>query len=115
MKEQQNITIKIADVAPISLTISRDTEVYVREAEYNVNLVWQRWRKDFSDKTSKEILAMVAYQFAKLYYQQQHYVDNEREMLKNFEADLDELLRIDGDEASDAVATEAIADKDRKR
>ena len=64
MDKQQNITIKIADVAPISMTIDRSTEEWVREAERSVNQVWRTWRADFSDKTSKEVLAMVAYQFA---------------------------------------------------
>ena len=72
MKKEQNITIKIADCAPISMTIARDTEELVREAERNVNQVWSRWHAEFEDSTSKEVLAMVAFQFAKLYFQLRH-------------------------------------------
>lgn len=92
MKEQQNITIKIADVAPISLTINRQTEEYVREAERNVNKVWAAWTDEFKDKTSKEVLAMVAYQFAKLYYQLLPQMDARERFLEQFESDLDAIL-----------------------
>ena len=59
-KKEQNITIKIADVAPISMSIAPDKEERIREAEYNVNRVWTEWRRRFENKTSKEILAMSA-------------------------------------------------------
>lgn len=94
MKEQQNITIKIADVAPISLTIAPASEECIREAEYNVNRVWNAWRRKFEDKTSKEILAMTAFQFAKLYYQLQRSVDQQQHILNDFEADLDRILAL---------------------
>lgn len=99
MDKQQNITIKIADVAPISMTIDRSTEEWVREAERSVNQVWRTWRTDFSDKTSKEVLAMVAYQFAKLYFQLKHSVEDERALIENFEKELDRLLLISAPEA----------------
>ena len=52
-KKEQNITIKIADVAPISMSIAPDKEERIREAEYNVNRVWTEWRRRFENKTSK--------------------------------------------------------------
>lgn len=94
MNRQQNITIKIADVAPISMTINSDTEQTVREAEYNINRLWSAWRIDFDSKTSKEVLAMVAFQFAKKYYQLAHAVEERSEVIKAFETELDRLLQI---------------------
>ena len=99
MDKQQNITIKIADVAPISMTIDRSTEEWVRAAERSVYQVWRTWRADFSDKTSKEVLAMVAYQFAKLYFQLIHSVEDERVLIENFEMELDRLRLISAPEA----------------
>lgn len=93
MKEQ-HITLKIADVAPMSINIDRDTEELVREAERAVNRVWSIWRRDFSEKTSKEVLAMTAYQYAKLYYQLQHTIENQQKLLNNFEGELDRLLQL---------------------
>ena len=92
VKKEQNITIKIADVAPISMTIAPDKEERIREAEYNVNRVWSEWRRRFEDKTSKE--AMAAFQFAKLYYQLKQSVDDQQHLLEAFEADLDRMLDI---------------------
>ena len=93
-KKEQNITIKIADVAPISMTIEPAKEERIREAEYNVNRVWSEWRRRFEDKTSKEILAMAAFQFAKLYYQLRQSVNDQQHLLDDFEADLDRMLAL---------------------
>lgn len=93
-KKEQNITIKIADVAPISMSIAPDKEERIREAEYNVNRVWTEWRRRFENKTSKEILAMASFQFAKLYYQLKQSVDDQQHLLEAFEADLDRMLEI---------------------
>lgn len=113
MKDQQNITIKIADVAPISMTISRDSEQWVREAERGVNRVWQTWRSEFQDKSSKEVLAMTAYQFAKLYFQLLHNVEKRQATVDNFEKELNRLLQltdeIDAASGRKAEATEAKA------
>lgn len=84
------------------MTIDRASEELVREAEYNVNRVWQTWRSEFDTKTSKEVLAMVAYQFAKLYYQLLRNVKDNRHLLADFEAELDRLLQIGADAAIDA-------------
>lgn len=94
MKEDLNITIKIADVAPIRMTIKREGEEIVREAERSVNRVWNTWRTEFDEKSSKEVLAMVAVQFARLYFELAHSVDQQQYILKNFEKELDTLLKI---------------------
>lgn len=88
-------------MAPISLTIDPRTEEIVRVAEYNVNKVWAKWHQEFSTKSSKEILAMVAYQFAKSYYQLLDQATKQEQLLSDFEAELDRLLQI-GDYKPDA-------------
>lgn len=94
MKQTQNITIRVADVAPMSMTIKPDTEEIVRKAERNVNNLWSTWRGQFSKKSSKEVLAMVAYQFAKHYYELLDHIDAEQAVVAEFEAELDRLLQI---------------------
>lgn len=79
------------------MTIDPLTEQVVREAEYNVNKVWSTWRHEFENKTSKEVLAMVAFQFAKLFYQLSHSVNERQHVLDDFEAELDRLLSLTND------------------
>ena len=95
MTRQQKITIKIADVAPISMTVPDDAEEVVRTAEYNVNRLWIAWRNRFSDKTSKEVLAMVAYQFAKLYYETLRQGEEQQSLLENLFSELDRSIEIE--------------------
>lgn len=94
MKEKQNITIKIADVAPIGMSIDPRTEEVLRIAERNVNKVWSALRGQFEGKSPKEVLAMVAFQFAKGYYQLLQNVNEQEAVLTGFEAELDRLLEI---------------------
>lgn len=101
MKTQQNITIKIADVSAISMTIHPEDEEIIRKAEYNVNKVWTAWRHDFNDRTAKEVLAMVTFQFAKRYYQLLEQVDRQQPMFEKFERELDALLDIAGERNSE--------------
>lgn len=95
MKKQQNITIKIADVPPISMTIAPETEEIVRIAERNVNKVWSKWLNDFEGQSSKQVLAMVTFQFAKLYYQLLDQANRQEHLLEDFEKELDTLLDIE--------------------
>lgn len=81
------------------MTISPESEQVIREAEYNVNKVWSTWRREFDSKTSKEVLAMVAFQFAKLYYLQNSIVADEHKILSDFESELDRLLKLTDDRA----------------
>lgn len=65
-----NISIRIADLPRMPLCIPASQEEIVRRAETNINGLWRQWSamKDFKDKTSAEILAMVTFRFAQLYY-----------------------------------------------
>lgn len=92
MTDRQNITIKISDVAPIPLSILRSDEEIYRLAEYNVNQLCGVWGKRYRDKSSKEILAMVAFQFAKLYFSGKANIEATDAMLGELESELDRLL-----------------------
>lgn len=97
MKSQQNITIKIADVPPISMNIDPQQEKIMRNAEYNINKVWNAWRNrpDFNEFSSKQVLAMVTFRFAQLYFQLLDQVERQQSIIDDFEKELDRLLQIE--------------------
>jgi hypothetical protein len=88
-----NILIRIADVDPIALTIPLDEEASYREAEKLVNTLWNKWKDRFDgDNSSQSVMAMVAFQFARLYsksYNQNVAVNN---FLTAFEQQLNEVV-----------------------
>lgn len=92
VKDKFNITIRLADLPPIPLQIRRDEEPIVRTAEYNVNRLWQSWIQRFSDKSAYEVLAMVAFQFAKAYVTLNNQSERTQTMLDDFEKSLDDIL-----------------------
>lgn len=93
MKDKLNITIRIADLAPMPLRIDIATEELNRSAEYNLNRLYGKWYEQYKgSKSSKEVLAMVAFQFAKLYLEKAQENENANEMLLNFEQELDKIL-----------------------
>lgn len=84
------------------MSIKPADEEVVREAERSVNKVWQTWRAQYDDKTSKEVLAMAAFQFAKLFFSLQHSVEARQRTIEGFEAELDRLLRLTAPSAGQA-------------
>lgn len=98
MKKKLNITIDIADVERFSMEIDRDDEELVRTAAYQVNKVWQMWSREYDDRTSKDILAMVALQFARLFCKQKKINQKQNELIAGFEDELDRLLNIAGND-----------------
>ena len=88
-----NILIRIADVDPIALTIARNEEENYREAEKLVNTLWRKWITKFQgEDSSQKVMAMVAFQFARLYsksYNQNVAVNN---FLTAFEKQLDDVV-----------------------
>ncbi|MDE6283264.1 MAG: cell division protein ZapA [Muribaculaceae bacterium] len=91
-EDKLNITIRIAGQKPVALKINRSEEERVRNAEYQVNSLWNRWRQRFSDKSSTEVLAMVAYQFAELYFTATRASEEAKAVLADFEKSLDSMI-----------------------
>ena len=79
------------------MNVERDAEEMVRRAEYNVNKVWNAWRSEFPNYSAKEVLAMVAFQFAKRYLQLLEDVEQQRSYIADYEQELDRLLEIGGE------------------
>ncbi|MBR2147687.1 MAG: cell division protein ZapA [Muribaculaceae bacterium] len=88
-----NILIRIADVDPIALTIARDEEQGYREAEKLVNTLWNKWIGKFEgDNSSHRVMAMVAFQFARLYSKSYNQNVAVNDYLTTFEKQLDEVV-----------------------
>lgn len=92
MNVKQNITIRIADQPPLPMKIDREDEEAIRIAERSVNDLWKAWSARFKDKSSSEILSMVAFRYARLYFGQQKAVDGLDKVLEGLESDLDRAI-----------------------
>ena len=88
------IWIQLADANQIALSVNPDEEENYRKAEELVNTLWRKWMNRFKD-SSEEVLARVAFQFARLYLEA--YGENRQvnEFLTDMDKKLDSLL---GDE-----------------
>lgn len=105
MKDKLNITIRIANQPPIALTINRDEEEIIRQAEANVNRLWLNWSERFNTSPTS-LLAMVAFQFAKLHAILSSDQKKSLEALKQLDTQLDELL--DSSAESDGSSADAV-------
>lgn len=89
-----NISIRIADLPRIQLNVPYSQEPLVRRAEENINGLWKKWkeRDEFRDKSSAEVLAMVTFRFAQLYYSNLEAGESLDSMLDEMEQTFDGLL-----------------------
>ena len=92
-KNKLNITIKVADLAPLGMSVSFEGEEDIRLAEYYVNRAWDKWMQAKSpDQDSKDILGMVAIHYTKLYIEELRKNENIEARLLECERQLDRLL-----------------------
>lgn len=88
-----NIKIRLADVEPTALTIPRDEEANYREAEKLVNTLWNKWINRFEgNDASKRVMAMVAFQFARLYSKAYNQNVAVNKFLTDFEQQLNDVV-----------------------
>lgn len=111
-EDKLNITIRIAGQSPVALKINRADEERVRNAEYQVNRLWSRWLQRFPEKSSTEVLAMVAYQFAELYFTATKVSEEANGVLEKFETELDKMLHGFGGAPSRQPEEDALASGD---
>lgn len=81
------IWIQLADANQIALSINPGEEETYRKAEELVNTLWSKWMNRFND-TSSDVLARVAFQFARLYLE----TYGENRQVNEFLIDLDQQL-----------------------
>lgn len=92
--KEYNISIRIADLPRIQLWVPQNQEALVRRAEENINGLWKKWkeREEFRDKSSAEVLAMVTFRFAQLYYSNLEANEGLDRVLGEMEQQFDRLL-----------------------
>ena len=93
VKGKKDIWLQLADVKPIPLSINPEEEKRCREAEQLVNSLWDKWMRQFADKgSSHEVLARVAFRFAKLYFDEYAHNKAVNGFLEKFEKELDSIV-----------------------
>lgn len=66
--DQEKIKIKINIAGEsILLTVPFSAQDETRDTEQNVNSLFKAWRQRFPEKSDKELLAMIAFQYASHY------------------------------------------------
>ena len=81
------IWIQLADANQIALSINPGEEENYRKAEELVNTLWTKWMNRFNGE-SLDVLARVAFQFARLYLE----AYGENREVNDFLTDLDKQL-----------------------
>lgn len=68
MQNSEKVKIEISvGATKVPLSVELDSVRKVRGLESELNNLFDTWRKDFPDKSEKELLAMIAYQYASYY------------------------------------------------
>lgn len=104
MDDKLNITIRIAGQKPFALQVLRADEEIARTAEYQANRLFGLWSDRFRDRSQMEVMAMVAYRFAELFYRQNAAANAAEELIDSFEEQLDRILLDVGAKPSGAVS-----------
>ncbi len=93
MDDKKQIDVCIADCAPIPIIIDKDEEEIAEIAQENVTHLWKVWKNRYrKEKSPFEAMAMVAFQFARLYYSKKAQESDLINLLESFEKDLDSQL-----------------------
>jgi hypothetical protein len=88
-----DISLSIGEVKKIALAINPSDEENFRKAEKLVNQIWTKWRDKFGDRTSsEEVMARVAFQFARLYVEASERNEKASKLLGDFETKLDDIV-----------------------
>lgn len=91
MDDRLNITLNIAD-EQVKTVIRREDEAGLRALEKEVTGLWEKWRMANPMRTKSQVLAMVAFQYAKLYYDELSASRRREEALRGFIKDYEERV-----------------------
>lgn len=92
MKDELNITIRIAQELPIPLTIKRSEEEAIRKAERRVNQLWKMLHDRFPNRSNAELLALTSLQFARIGVEAETSISEADKALTEIEMALDVAL-----------------------
>ncbi len=99
MKDKLRIKIRIANLPDIPVSVSPEEEEYAREAQKNINLLWERWSERFSDNKPGEIMGMIAFRFAQMYFTAMGGMKDMEATVTDLERALDSALLETGNES----------------
>ena len=87
------IWIQLADANPSALSINPGEEETYRKAEELVNTLWNKWINRFEgENSSQRVMAMVAFQFARLYSKSYNQNVAVNKFLTQFEQELNDVV-----------------------
>lgn len=82
----------------IFITVPFSQQDLVRDTERSVAELYTAWRREFPAKTDKELLAMMAYQYASFYQQLLSRVDSAKALAAEVAQRMDSLIEEDQNE-----------------
>lgn len=93
MDQTHNITIRLGNryTLPLKAVTPQEEEI-MRQAERGVNDLWRTWCQRFPGKTPDEVMAIVAYRFAEMYYNTTNDINKGVADIDNAEQLLDNIL-----------------------
>jgi len=93
--DKLRVTFNIAE-EELKTVINREDEESLRLVEREVAELWRKWRSQNPTRTKGQILAMIAFQYAKLYYDES--AENRRR-----ESELTDFVKTYEDRLNDIV------------
>ncbi|MCM1066223.1 MAG: hypothetical protein NC418_01455 [Muribaculaceae bacterium] len=90
---EHRITIKIDGADPFRLPVREDEESFYRHVIEQINSNIRRFRFGPNPDTSSAAIAKVALYYAVMLYRQTNLINNQADMLRDFEERIDELLK----------------------
>ena len=101
MKGSDKVRITINIVGElIKLNVDFDEQDSVRDAEKAINLYFDKLKKSWPNNSDKNLLAMVAYQFAKSYHQIIKQQEDAIELINIKNLQIDEISKRENSDAS---------------
>lgn len=93
--EKQQLTLNIADERIVTMVLRKD-EYALKKVEKEVDILWNKWKLMHPSRTKTQILAMMAFQYAKLYYdvvgESKRREKELSDFIKEYEGKIDEIL-----------------------
>lgn len=91
-QHEHRITIKIEGADPFRLPVREDEESFYRHVIEQINSNISRFRYGANPDTPSAAIAKVTLYYAVMLYRQTNLINNEAEMLRDFEERIDKLL-----------------------
>lgn len=93
MTESDNVKMEISIAGELlQLTVPFSRQEAVRNTEKAVNDLYSEWRKKFPRKSEKELMVMIAYQYASYYDDLRKRYDNAAYTARRADEALDKML-----------------------